>query len=202
MTIMPMNRPPAWEVETSPFKPKKRGLFGSMGMQQPAMTAEPMQMAAPRKPGFFGEGGTGRAIAGNIGDALLQFSGMQPIYQPAMADQRAMQFRAQQDAQRQQQDRANFIFEQDYKRANPAPVNNDTVADYNFWQSVLSPEEFQKWRQNKIDPPQYRQGADGRFYRIDVAPPGPAPTITEDEWSKGTPVNGGQSATPTGGFRR
>ncbi|WP_372732232.1 hypothetical protein [Novosphingobium sp.] len=42
------------------------------------------------KPKFFGQGGTGRAIAGTIGDALLQMSGMQPIYGPMMQDRQAI----------------------------------------------------------------------------------------------------------------
>ena len=33
----------------------------------------------PEKPSFFGEGGAGRAIAGAIGDYLLQMQGMRPI---------------------------------------------------------------------------------------------------------------------------
>lgn len=47
----------------------------------------------PQKPSFFGQGGAGRAIAGHIGDALLQMNGMRPIYAPAMEDQRAFAMR-------------------------------------------------------------------------------------------------------------
>lgn len=58
---------------------------------------------APPKPKFFGQGGTGRAILGSIGDALLQSNNMGPIYAPAMAEQRAMQM-AEQNYQRQMRD--------------------------------------------------------------------------------------------------
>lgn len=39
------------------------------------------------RPSFFGQGGTGRTIAGMIGDALLSASGHQPIYAPMMQRQ-------------------------------------------------------------------------------------------------------------------
>lgn len=45
-------------------------------------------VAAATKPKFFGEGGAGRGIAGSIGDFLLQRSGAQPIYAPAVQEQR------------------------------------------------------------------------------------------------------------------
>ena len=69
MTIMPMNRPPAWEADNSPFKRRRGGIFGA-SVATPDMTAT-QQPLAPAKPKFFGEGGVGRAIAGNIGDFLL-----------------------------------------------------------------------------------------------------------------------------------
>src|SRR5689334_1194632 len=51
------------------------------------------------KPSFFGQGGTGRTIAGIIGDALLTASGHQAQFAPLMAQQR-------------QQDREERIYEQ------------------------------------------------------------------------------------------
>lgn len=65
---------------------QKRGLFGApgFGTKNKYDLEQPMPMAAqePKKPGFFGEGGAGRGIAGAIGDYLLQTSGMRPIYAP------------------------------------------------------------------------------------------------------------------------
>lgn len=43
-------------------------------------------MNIQKKPGMFGNGGAGRAIAGMIGDFLLQRAGMQPVYQPTMLE--------------------------------------------------------------------------------------------------------------------
>ena len=91
-----------------------KGLFGKSmmpGQMQPAYSM-PQNMAAqdganlgiasPQKRGggFFGQGGAGRAIAGSIGDALLQQSGMAPIYAPQMQFQQAMAAR-QAEAERQ-----------------------------------------------------------------------------------------------------
>ena len=56
-------------------------------MAVPTVTTPP---AAP-KPHFFGQGGVGRGIAGNIGDFLLQLAHMQPIYGPAMQQQTAFE---------------------------------------------------------------------------------------------------------------
>lgn len=47
--------------------------------------------AGKPKPSFFGEGGTGRAIVGSLGDALAGISGGPPIYAQAMAEKRRAQ---------------------------------------------------------------------------------------------------------------
>lgn len=67
--------------------------------QAPEMTPGVGMSAVPAaKPGFFGEGGLGRSIAGSIGDFLLQNSGMRPVFAPAMQERRQRQ---QQVADRQ-----------------------------------------------------------------------------------------------------
>lgn len=77
----------------------KRGRMGSiepdytdMGSIIPGM-GDMQAMDGPQtqgKPKFFGQGGAGRAIAGTLGDALLQMSGMRPIYGPMMQDRQAL----------------------------------------------------------------------------------------------------------------
>lgn len=65
-----------------------------LGMPSAAGMASAMPVAQPaRRPGMFGagtfrQGGAGRAVAGYIGDALLQMSGNRPAYAPAMEQQR------------------------------------------------------------------------------------------------------------------
>lgn len=103
---------------------RKRGLFGASAQvpQQPAMTAS-AQPLAPAKPSFFGEGGVGRAIAGNIGDFLLQQSGMAPIYAPAMQERRAMAYGQQQREAQRRQGLEDWVWKEEYERRNPKPQN-------------------------------------------------------------------------------
>lgn len=57
------------------------------GVAQPEMAAPGLGMQAeqqPAKRGLFARGGVGRAIAGNVGDFMLQYSGMKPIYGPSV----------------------------------------------------------------------------------------------------------------------
>lgn len=135
--------------------------------------------------GFLGKAAPWMGV---IGDALLAANNRPAMYTPMIAQQR-QQEREQQNAIER------WKTQFDYERANPKPINNDTANDYAFWQSRLSPEEFAVWRQNKIDPPQYRQGPDGQFYRISPTAP---PPITAEDWDKGQPFGGPASAS--GGF--
>jgi hypothetical protein len=187
---------------------RRGGLFGSapaMAPIAPDMTAS-QQPLAPAKPKFFGEGGVGRAIAGNIGDFLLQNSGMDPIYAPVMQQKQAMAY----DQQRREADRVqglqDWIAKQEWERNNPAPVNNDTVNDYHFLASKLGPEAAKQYLRNI---------ADGPPVAVDVANPDGSVTrqfIPRSQMKGGgmvapqAPVGklkpyGGPSATPTGGFR-
>lgn len=195
MTIMPMNRPPAWETQHGLMGPRRRG--GLFGASSQAATA-PVAAATPQgKQGFdWGK------LIGVLGDSLSIAGGGQAQFVPNLLDQRARQqaqaYAEQQYQRRRADENADWLRQEQWKRDNPAPVNNDTVADYNFYKSTLAPEQFKVWLQNKVDPPQYRQGPDGQFYRINVAP-GQMPTFTEDDWNKAAPTNGGTSGTPAGG---
>jgi hypothetical protein len=85
---------------------------------------------------------TGRGLPG--GQALL-----------GMANQRRQQAaQEQQYGQRREDEFQDWVRKQAYQQANPNPVNNDTVADYNFWKQTLPPEQFNTWLENKINPPQ------------------------------------------------
>lgn len=156
----------------------------------------------PQKTHFFGEGGAGRAIAGNIGDALLQFGHMQPIYGPQI---QAQQEAAQRASQLQLQQAAEYARQKqmyDYELANPKPVHNDTADDYEFWKQKLSPEDFKAWLANKVSPPRYMTGPNGE---IVILPSGGAPSAPAGRPALGTIVNdlppeGGQTPPASGGF--
>lgn len=64
-----------------------------------------------KRPGFFGQGGVGRAIAGTIGDFLLQQSGMDPIYMPNVLQQRDAEERARMAQQQRMQKREDLQWE-------------------------------------------------------------------------------------------
>lgn len=203
MTIMPMNRPPAWEADNSPFKRRRGGIFGA-SVATPDMTAT-QQPLAPAKPKFFGEGGVGRAIAGNIGDFLLQYSGMQPIYQPAVQQRQAMAYDQQQRERSRLADWQDKIAFAEWERRNPKPVNNDTINDYRFITETLGEDAGKQYLQNL---------ADGPPVAVDVANPDGSVTrqfIPRSQMKGGgmvapqAPVGklkpyGGQTATPSGNF--
>ncbi len=150
-----------------------------------------------KKPGMFGQGGLGRNILGNIGDVLLQQARMQPVFAPAQQMQQRQAMEQQQSERQRKSQMETWIAQQQWKLANPEPINNDTANDYAFWQQKLSPEEFATWKRNKVDPPQYRQGPDGQFYRVSPGV-GAAPTAPV---GKLTPIGpGGPTPSASGGF--
>lgn len=81
---------------------QRQGIFGRRNpMDMPQAMPQETPQAMPigvgqitKKPGFFGQGGAGRAIAGTIGDFLLQQSGMDPVYLPNILQQRDAEERA------------------------------------------------------------------------------------------------------------
>lgn len=122
------------------------GIFGAARktLQQPE---QPEQ----RSGGFFGQGGTGRAIAGNIGDALMQMSGMRPIYNPTMQHQQRQQAAAQQAQAQRQAEWEDFERQEQYKRANPAPT--ELERNYQFL-SGMGGDLGQQYVENRANPMQ------------------------------------------------
>ena len=153
--------------------PKKKTLFGQIPMppgylggigdgaierQQMEMGAQqPNMQAMTKKPSFLGEGGAGRAIAGSIGDFLLQYTGGQPIYAPAMQEQRQMQQRQQQMEQQRQASRSDWLWQQQWKKDNPDP-KQPTEYERIVAASGLPPEKqielLQQYAQNRANPVQ------------------------------------------------
>ena len=187
------------------------GINQQMGQQQ----SQPMpigieQMQQPKKPGFFGQGGVGRAIAGTIGDFLLQQSGMQPIYGPTVLQQRDAEERARMAQQQRMQRREDMQWEWQNK---PKDVpNNDTINDFN-WYSGLTDEQRKLYHQmNPVvgymadGTPRVINPYEAQQPNLDSQPasedgydyiPGPGGRANPSNWKKA----GGQSGAPTGGFR-
>lgn len=99
--------------------------------EMPAIMAA-LQANSTKKPSFFGEGGTGRAIAGSIGDALLQMSGGQPIYAPAMQNKQAMEMYRQKQADEWNQ----WVRQQEWKKANDAPDVPEAAKAAAYYRSI------------------------------------------------------------------
>lgn len=82
-----------------------------VSMPQDMTMRDGANLSAPmpeRSGGFFGKGGMGRTIAGTIGDALLQQSGLQPVFGPQMQFQQQMAFRQAEEQRRRAADLADF----------------------------------------------------------------------------------------------
>jgi hypothetical protein len=105
------------------------------------------QMTPPiqKSGGIGGFLGKAAPVLGVIGDALLAANGRPGIYTPMIAQEREQQRREQNALDQWRQ-------EYDYKVKHPVPVNNDTANDYAFWQSKLTPEQFEQWKQKNYDP--------------------------------------------------
>lgn len=160
----------------------RNGRLGTFGFgidpdTQSAVDQYAAMPAQPKESGFERFMGKAAPLLGVLGDALLAANGRPLQYAPLRARERQQSLEEAQYQLRRADDNADWYARQEWERRNPKPINNDTVADYEFWRSKLSPEQFSAYVQNKIDPPQYRQGLDGRFYRMEIAPSlPPAPT--------------------------
>lgn len=150
-------------------------------------TPEQRQSAQPTqgKPSLFGKGGTGRAIAGTIGDFLLQRSGMAPVYAPTM--QREQQAAAQAAAAelRRAQELADFETKEGIKARYKT---NDTIEDFNWYQG-LSDADKRAYHQMRPQMVQIDNG-DGTktivpynpYGMTGAAPQGQLPTFTDEDW--------------------
>lgn len=194
---------------------RKRGLFGGYhGLRENGGHQTPGYGGGVQEPereeqAFFGKGGAGRAIAGTLGDVLLQRNGMGPVYAPAMQQQqyRQMEAEKQADALRQksldrQQGMADWQYKQQWERDNPKPVNNDTINDFE-WYKGLSEADRETYHKMK---PQYMtvDNGDGTKSIIPVGANGPImggaqqnmPSFTDDDWN----AAGGPQQSSAGRF--
>ncbi len=187
------------------------GMFGKQPMPQQASLQQPMpigvqQMQQPAKPKFFGEGGVGRAIAGNIGDFLLQQSGMDPIYMPNMLQQRDMAERARMAEQKRMQDREDMQWEwQNKPKDQPNPTEFERILAASGLPQDQQIQLMQDYARNRANPVQGvpytdAQGNSGiQFIRPGQMQGGQQQGLIP---IGGTlPPKGGSGGNVTGGFR-
>jgi len=114
-------------------------------MQQPQQQPEQEQRFKPN-------------ILGVIGDAMQVFGGGQATYMQGVNEQRQRAELMRQRAQMAQQEREtgwqDWVRKQEYERANPSPVNNDTTADYEYIRQKLGDEAANNFLRLKTERPQ------------------------------------------------
>lgn len=183
-------------------------MFGSTGMlsgdyQQP-LQVERRPVQTPEMPdmqgGFLSPGSKWANVAGILGDVLKSNTGGEMMFTQNMLRQR----RRLEDDDRDWQ---KWVAQEQWKRANPQPVNNDTVADYDFITGKLGAEAAQEYLRNKTLPPPFVQkNPDGTstIYPQGMpraaAPSGPQPgSVVGGFKFKGGNPNDRSSWEPVGG---
>lgn len=166
--------------------------------------AEPSVPTITPRQSFFGQGGVGRAIAGNIGDFLLQLGHMQPIYGPARDEQTAFE-RGEEQYHRHRQDSLNDALTlYDYKAAHP----DDQLTQYLDQAGITDPAQRQQYYRQKADaltapPMMSAMGTDEQgnpvmrfFPRAQPIAPSAAPAPTVGTIKNGYRFKGGNPASP------
>jgi hypothetical protein len=156
-------------------------------------------MPEQKKPGFFGKGGTGRAIAGTIGDYLMQQQGMDPVYAPTMMMQQQQEAAARQAQLQRAQELADFEAKEGIRARYRT---NDTIEDFNWYQGLSEPEK-RAYHQMRPQMVQIDNG-DGTKTIVPYNPygmggaaqGGPLPEFTEEDWNSA----GGGTGNGVGGF--
>lgn len=96
--------------------------FAPMGVGAMPMTSPLPAPPAPEPQKI----GTGRMIAGFVGDALAQLGGMRGNFMPAMQQHQEMMRRAQQQQQQRMADRDDWLWKAQWERDNPkAPTPSE-----------------------------------------------------------------------------
>lgn len=135
-----------------------------------------------------------RGIAGYLA-GLGNPAGIQMLR--SMDEQRQQQMEESRQTRERQQSLQDQMSLYDYEAQHPKPANNDTANDYSFWQQHLSPEQFQQYVANKVDPPQYMNVPGVGLVQIPRGGPSAAPTAPV---GKLTPLGAGGPASGPGGF--
>lgn len=123
------------------------------------------------KPSTFGRGGKGWEIMGIIGDALQAAGGGRPTFMPAQMEQQQLETQGRQRlAERQAERQAalqDWMYQQQYKAANPGPEDLPGDAKLLNWYNGLPDAEKAKYAAFKdVQSPLAVSGPDGRVTRV------------------------------------
>lgn len=157
---------------------------GLLGMQpgngMPQFDPAPDQMAPQQKSGLFNIIGAGTADKlSSIGDILQDVDGGDRFGENQRLRQQ-MAYQDQQYQRRQADERNTWLWQQQWERDHPkAPAPNDTERDWQFYEKVLSPQDFERWKVNRVvDPPRLQMLPDGRMVQIGGYQGGGGPAST------------------------
>ncbi|MCB4862391.1 hypothetical protein K7W03_22635 [Sphingobium sp. PNB] len=125
------------------------GLPGAtpMGSYISPETRSILDNAPSAKPGF----GT-KDVIGIIGDALSAAGGGQGVYTQMKLQDRQRQRMLEQAQLQRQAEMQDWVAKQQWERANPKPVNNDTANDFSYIEQTLGRDSALQWLKNKTDP--------------------------------------------------
>lgn len=201
MTLLPTNHP----LGGGGF-----GLFGApkFGKKrfpdfEPMPSPQMPQANQPKEQDWMSGGKmTGRDAAGlallAIGDAFGRkgSNNLGNMLQNRMAMQQQERMAQQQREQGWQDWQRKF----DYTQANKAPETPTPTTmqrDYEYIRATQGEEAAKTYIGNKINPPVWRQGSDGQFYRVDTAGGQMPPDTLPADFDFG----GGSGGNAAGGFR-
>lgn len=121
--------------------------FGFGAKPDYSMSIAPM--AQPMQADKFGF----RDVIGILGEALGGALGHGPgAYTQGKIQARELQQKALLDQQGRNADWQDWVRKEQYKAANPGPVNNDTANDYNFYYQTLGKDAADAWARGQTDP--------------------------------------------------
>ena len=118
------------------------GIGDGMTVQHTPQERVAAQPTEPKKSGLFGKGGVGRAIAGTIGDFLMQRSGMAPVYAPTMMQERQAAAQAAAEQRKRAEELADFRTKEGIKAEYSRPAIED---NYDFIMRTAGPEAANRY---------------------------------------------------------
>ena len=167
-------------------KAKPRGLFGALPdgetnmlpqTQQPgwaSQIAHPEVLQQSMQQKMQGQPREGINWLGVLGDAAQGAMGQSGAYADSMAKRREKQDAMQAAEAERQQKMGDWVYQKQWERDNPAPVNNDTVNDYNFYKGLDEQGRALYDQQHRGDPIVNMTLPNGQFYSGPSSQLGPA----------------------------
>jgi hypothetical protein len=176
-------------------------------MERPVDPARLAAISQPRKKGLFG-GNAFRAdsplwhIMGGVGDVLTG----EQVYTQGLMQQREKQRKSLMEQAQAEAEDAQWYEREKWKRANPEPVNNDTVNDYQYIEKVLGKEAADQYLRRLGDPMVNMTLPGDNFYSGPQSGLGPALGGQQPKPRRLGPVvdqiPGGPASPAPGGFPR